>query len=380
MGMLSWLNRDKTTDNDIHSMLVNDPDRLLAALRAGEIKPDRKLFGGPLLLKAVSQDRLEIVDELLKQGVDPNIEMPRSTAERGMTALHFLRSPEMVDLLASHGADMNKPFKGPDKAWLMHGETALHHRLLPASQNKAGSEIDLRIAEAMISHGARLDLPFSKEEFKYSSNTGQGARVHREFLTPAQCLADMQNAYDKANSHDRMMVIELDTTSAAFNDSDLLAHEEAGRVLKDLSRRIGPDSWKDNRAVAPLEDANGNVIGQARMMSRTAWNNMLNDEIVDGIKDAPGHLRLSINVKDMTGERLADAVKAVGNALANDSYARDLSQRADWGIDWDYATMRKQMNQQLDHARLHEPIPKRAEAGYMARRTESADNEGPSGP
>jgi ankyrin repeat protein len=83
--------------------LKHNPNMAAILIKAGAspILTDDKRYGIPLHLAARS-NQLEMAKLFLEAGSDP-----RATDDNGMTALHGVTSPEMVDLLISKGADVN---------------------------------------------------------------------------------------------------------------------------------------------------------------------------------------------------------------------------------------------------------------------------------
>lgn len=127
----------------------------------------RTFDGWSLLTVAVDQDAHEIVEFLIKTcGMNPNEDnVFYDTYNRRTTfrAIYYAKSPAMVHLLASNGANVNDRYDIiTHHGVIIRSTTALH---------KAASESNIKLFQALLEHGADIKIPdtngLTNEAFYY---------------------------------------------------------------------------------------------------------------------------------------------------------------------------------------------------------------------
>jgi len=212
--------------------ILENPQKVLDAVRGGEIDPNAKEKGIPIISAAINNNDLDLIAELIERGADVNAYATRPAAERGMAPIHFAKSPEAVALLAQAKVEIDAVYKSVDHAWGMRGETKLHSAAISG---------DVKLAQALKAAGANADIPFSKTEYEYAtdSHVALPDRVTRGTQTINQRLQAAQIAIDPKSSPDYIDPVALQAVAARREKENAAAIAEL--QINKIELVVGPE-------------------------------------------------------------------------------------------------------------------------------------------
>lgn len=234
------------------------PVRALAAIHTGAIDINAKDGGVPLLSRALEANSLDVIDKLIRYGANVNEYVKYSTMDKlvmrtpavelGMAPIHFVKSAEAVQLLASANATIDAPYKDRDRAFGMRGETMLNTTAL------GNSKESLLLARALVDAGANVDAPYSEKEYKYGKHSILGLseriadRVGSNILPRLEALREVfPGAWNKADlqTNSEQMKDHKEPSMSTGNTTNLKPPEGATLVKEGLHVGMIVDVTKD---------------------------------------------------------------------------------------------------------------------------------------